>query len=437
MRRTRTAPPVPAVPAPRGAPSQEIVPGAGAAVSAAGTQPVLPAAPPAVQLAGPPAGPPVGVPDRRRPQHATVIARLMGDQGPQQLSEAATSIVRGKRVLVTGAGGSIGSELVRQLAGMGADALYLLDRDESLLHALHLELTGSGLLDDDQLVLADIRDRQRMLSLFAEVKPQIVFHAAAHKHLPMLERFPCEGVKTNVLGTQHLVDAALEHDVERFILISTDKAAAPTSALGRTKRLAELIVQQATAAGTTRFASVRFGNVIGSRGSFLDSVRWQLEHGLPVTMTDPDVTRFMMTIPEAVALVLEASALAEQGETYVLDMGEPVRIVDLVREYAQVARYPDVQLEFSGLRPGEKLHEVLQDVSEESEPTAHPRVSVMHPGPGNPQLRGELAPLYAAALNADTERCGRLLAAALTTAPEPSSCSVPPAPTGSPDGTRS
>src|SRR5205823_1579957 len=203
------------------------------------------------------------------------VDELLGRDEVHLASARAQSLIRGRRVLVTGAGGSIGSELCRQVRRFHPAALYLLDHDESNLHGLHLEITGSGLLDSDEILIADIRDRRRLAQVFALTRPELVFHAAAHKHLPLLERHPCEGVKSNVLGTQHLVELSVQHGVERFVLISTDKAADPTSVLGATKRLAELVVQGA-AGGPTCMASVRFGNVLGSRGSLLSVLAAQV-----------------------------------------------------------------------------------------------------------------------------------------------------------------
>jgi FlaA1/EpsC-like NDP-sugar epimerase len=314
-------------------------------------------------------------------------------------------------VLVTGAGGSIGGQLAEQLYVMGGSDVFLLDHDESALHGLQLRLAGSGLLDNDHLILGDIRDRESMRELFGRLRPNLVFHAAALKHLPLLERFPCEGVKTNVMGTQNLVDAAVETGVERFILISTDKAAAPTSVLGYTKRLAELLVAESAGLGGTGFASVRFGNVLGTRGSLLETLRWQIERGLPVTLTHPYATRFFMSIPEAVGLVLQAATLATAGETYVLDMGSPVRIAELVQRFAEVAGAPHIRVVYRGLRPGEKLHEVLTDAAEVPSPTAFARIGVVPAGRADPQLRAYLAPVFAAARNADSARVRRGLAA--------------------------
>lgn len=249
---------------------------------------------------------------------------LLGRQEHRNLQQAARDAFRGERVLVTGAGGSIGQELCRQIRSCNPASLHMLDHDESNLHTLQLELDGEALLDSPDVIIADIRDRARIGQVFKATRPSVVIHAAAHKHLPLLERHPCEGVKSNVQGTQNLVEAALETDVARFVLISTDKAADPKSILGATKRLAEMILQ-AHVARNTKMCSVRFGNVLGSRGSFLTVIADQVERGDAVTVTDPDVTRFFMTVEEAVGLVLSAAPMAEYGETFVLDMGEPVR----------------------------------------------------------------------------------------------------------------
>ncbi len=298
---------------------------------------------------------------------------LLGRTEEIAYGEEARRLVAGRRVLVTGGGGSIGSELVRQLTRLGAD-VYVVDHDEGALHGLQLQLTGHGLLEDDRFVLADVRDRLGMARLLRDVRPEVVYHAAAHKHLPLLERYPVEGYKTNVLGTSNLVEAAVAAGVERFVNVSTDKAAHPSSVLGATKRLAELIVAARAGAGT-RVASVRFGNVLGSRGSFLHGLSFQLATGAPVTLTHPDVTRYFMTIPEAAGLVIESSVLASSGETYLLDMGSPVKIASLIRQFAQLAGHgPEVKMAITGLRPGEKLHEVLLDDAERREATDHPRV---------------------------------------------------------------
>ncbi|HEX2774233.1 MAG TPA: nucleoside-diphosphate sugar epimerase/dehydratase [Micromonosporaceae bacterium] len=324
------------------------------------------------------------------------VAQLLGRDEIHIASHRARSLVKGRRVLVTGAGGSIGSELCRQIQRFGPAALYLLDHDESNLHGLHLEISGSGLLDSDEIIIADVRDRRRLEQVFAETRPDLVFHAAAHKHLPLLERHPCEGVKTNVLGTHHLVDLALKYGTARFVLISTDKAADPVSVLGATKRLAEVVVQ-AAAGGPTCMASVRFGNVLGSRGSLLSVLADQVGKDKPITITHPDVTRFFMTVEEAVGLVLEAATMAEYAETFVLDMGDPVPIVDLVHKYADAVHLPEVTIRFTGLRPGEKLNEKIFSDSEVRLPTAHPKVWATRATEVPPDLPAMLRELYAAA----------------------------------------
>ncbi|MGI9614327.1 MAG: polysaccharide biosynthesis protein [Acidimicrobiales bacterium] len=269
-----------------------------------------------------------------------------------------TTHIPGRRVLITGAGGSIGSELCRQVSGLAPSELFMLDRDESALHSLQLSIEGKALLDTPQLIVADIRDRDRVRELFAEHSFDVVFHTAALKHLTLLERHPTEGVKTNVYGTLNLIEAAIEHDVSEFVNISTDKAADPTSVLGATKLLAERITSLAAADTGLRFLSVRFGNVLGSRGSVLPTFRQQIARGGPLTVTHPDVTRFFMTIPEAVRLVLQAGAIGRGGEIMILDMGEPVKIVDVARKLIEQSG-KRIDITFTGLREGEKLHEIL------------------------------------------------------------------------------
>jgi FlaA1/EpsC-like NDP-sugar epimerase len=323
------------------------------------------------------------------------FSSLLGRPERRNLQPAVRAALTGARVLVTGAGGSIGQELCRQIRSCDPAALHMLDHDESNLHNLQLELDGKALLDNAEVIIADIRDRARIEQVFRAAKPDIVFHAAAHKHLPLLERHPCEGVKSNVLGTQNLVQAALAANTGCFLLISTDKAADPRSILGATKRLAEMVVQ-AHASGQTRVCSVRFGNVLGSRGSFLTAVAEQVGRGDPVTVTDPEVTRFFMTVEEAVGLVLSAAPMAEGGETFVLDMGEPVRIVDLVRRYAEQLHIPEPQILYTGLRPGEKLHEALFAAAEERLPTVNPGIWATRPSRLPDDFTDRLDKLYLA-----------------------------------------
>jgi FlaA1/EpsC-like NDP-sugar epimerase len=279
----------------------------------------------------------------------------------------------GMRVLVTGAGGSIGSELCRQLHGLGGAELILLDRDESALHAVQLALHGRALLDSDEVALADIRDPARVRQVFDRYRPQVVFHAAAHKHLPLLERYPAEALKTNVWGTLTVLEAAADYGAELFVNISTDKAANPTSVLGYSKRIAERLTAHMSGRSGGEYLSVRFGNVLGSRGSVLTSFCAQVAAGGPVTVTDPEVSRYFMTADEAVQLVLQAAVLGRGAEVLVLDMGEPVRITEIAqRLIASTNRQIDV--EFTGLRPGEKLSEQPLGRGESDHRPRHPLI---------------------------------------------------------------
>lgn len=307
---------------------------------------------------------------------------LLGRASVEIDLDSVADYIRGKRVLVTGAGGSIGSELSRQIRQFDPSELYLLDRDESALHGVQLSMEGRALLDSDMLVVADIRDRERIVEIFDRYRPEVVFHAAALKHLTLLENHPTEGVKTNILGTMHLLEASKTFGVGRFVNISTDKAADPTSVLGATKLAAERLTARAAAETGLPFVSVRFGNVLGSRGSVLPTFMNQLENGLPLTVTDPDVTRYFMTIPEAVTLVVQAGAIGDPGEVMVLDMGEPVKIVDLAQQLIN-SLAPGTPIEFTGLRPGEKMHEVLIGANEQGVTKQHPRIT---------HTQGELGP---------------------------------------------
>jgi FlaA1/EpsC-like NDP-sugar epimerase len=302
------------------------------------------------------------------------VVDLLGRRPVETDLSEITGYLSGKVVLVTGAGGSIGSELARQVRLLGPARLVLLDRDESGLHATQLLLYGSGLLDRDDLVLCDIRDNAALEQVFVHHRPDVVLHAAALKHLPMLERYPEEGWKTNVLGTLNVLRCAAENGVQHFVNVSTDKAADATSVLGQTKRLAERLTAWYAEELGRPFVSVRFGNVLGSRGSMLDAFRAQINQGGPVTVTHPEVTRYFMTIPEACELVLQAGAIGHEGEVLVLDMGQPVRILDVAHRLIKESG-KDVEVEITGLRHGEKLHEVLHSVSEDPAPSRHPLIS--------------------------------------------------------------
>ncbi len=297
-------------------------------------------------------------------------------------------LVRGETVLVTGAGGSIGSELARQVFELDPAGLILLDRAEGPLYDIDRELTLLGERDSGTAArgghhrarletrLANVASLDSMRHIVGEDRPVMVLHAAAYKHVPMMEHHPADAVYTNVGGTLAAVRAALDDGVERFVLVSTDKAVEPTSVMGATKRLAEIAVAAAARQSGRRFVAVRFGNVLGSSGSVVPLFQRQLREGVPLTITDPEMTRYFMTIPEASRLILQASLFGEPGDLFVLDMGEPVRIVDLARDLARLAgRDPDsVPFRYIGLRPGEKLHESLFYDAESSEPTAHPKV---------------------------------------------------------------
>ena len=297
----------------------------------------------------------VGVGDLR----SLDLADLLG-RGEVELDAASISnTISGRIVLVTGAGGSIGSELCRQVQRFGPKRLVMLDRDESGLHSTQISLTGRGLLDGEDTVLADIRDAERMHQVMQQVRPDVVFHAAALKHLPLLESYPEEAWKTNVLGTLNVLKAARAADVAVFVNISTDKAANPSSVLGYSKRLTERLTSDESRHGGGRYVSVRFGNVLGSRGSVITAFTAQIERGGPVTVTHPDVERYFMLIPEACQLVLQAAAIGTDGRVMVLEMGEPVKIVDVARTLISLSGRREIDIVYTGLRPGEKMSEEL------------------------------------------------------------------------------
>lgn len=303
--------------------------------------------------------------------------------------DSIASFITDKRVLVTGAGGSIGSELCRQLVRFSPAEIIMLDRDETGLQGSQISIFGHGLLDTKEVVLADIRDADTIEEIFLIRRPEIVFHAAALKHLPMLEQYPNEAWQTNVLGTLNVLNAAKAAGVETFVNISTDKAANPTSILGHSKRLGEKLTAWFASDTKMSYLSVRFGNVIGSRGSMLPTFTSQIEAGGPLTLTHPDVTRYFMTIPEACQLVIQAGAIGEPGEVLILDMGEPVRIMDVAeRMIAKSGR--EIGIVITGLRHGEKLHEELVGLGENDERPIHPKISHTDVPPLSPdELAGQ------------------------------------------------
>jgi len=285
--------------------------------------------------------------------------------------------LQGRRIVVTGAGGSIGSELCRQIAAASPAELLLLDRYENGLFHIYGELVKAFPGVKLRQVVADITDARRIDQVFGDGRPHVVFHAAAHKHVPLMEDNPCEAVKNNIRGTRIVAEAALRCGVERFVLISTDKAVNPTSVMGATKRVAEMIVERLGNSATTRFAAVRFGNVLGSNGSVVPTFQAQIAKGGPVTVTHPEMRRFFMLIPEAVQLVLHAAASGDAAALFVLEMGEQVRVVDMARDLIRLSGFvpdTDIQIEFTGMRQGEKLYEELVGESECVEPSSVEKV---------------------------------------------------------------
>ena len=289
------------------------------------------------------------------------------------------TFIHNKTVLVTGAGGSIGSELCRQIASFEPKELVMVDIYENTLYEVDIELRRSYPMLKLKTIIASIRDVKRIDEIFNEYKPNLVFHAAAHKHVPLMENSPIEAIKNNVFGTLNVAKAADKYEVDKFILVSTDKAVNPTSIMGATKRICEMIIQMLNAKSRTSYVAVRFGNVLGSHGSVIPIFKRQIEQGGPVTLTDKNITRYFMTISEAVGLILQAITFAEGGEIFVLDMGKQVRIYDLAVKLINMYGYEvdkDIKIEITGLRPGEKLYEELIINEEGLTKTLHEKILV-------------------------------------------------------------
>lgn len=305
------------------------------------------------------------------------IEDLLGRDPVKLDTTAVREYLAGKIVLITGAGGSIGSEIVRQVAKMQPKKLLLLGKGENSIYEITQELKINSPEVKTVPIIADIRDKERIKAIMDYFEPQVVFHAAAHKHVPLMEYQPAEAVRNNILGTKVVADEAAAHNVETFVMISTDKAVNPTSVMGCTKRVAEMYVQSMNKNSGTRFVAVRFGNVLGSRGSVIPLFKKQIAKGGPVTVTHPDMKRYFMTIPEASQLVLQAGAMAKGGEVFVLDMGEPVRIYDLAKDLITLSGLipdKDIEIKITGLRPGEKLFEELLSAEDGTEKTMHKKI---------------------------------------------------------------
>lgn len=354
------------------------------------------------------------------------IDDLLGREPVRLDTGAIGRFIEGQTVLVTGAGGSIGSEICRQVLRFGPARLIMVERAETPLFFIHRELAEHGHIEP---VIADVGDRERMAKVFSTHKPAVVIHAAAYKHVPLMEQYPCQAVLNNVAGTRNVADLAAEHGCKNFILVSTDKAVNPTSVMGATKRVTELYVLSLNSRVPTHFCAVRFGNVLGSNGSVVPIFTEQLKRGGPITVTHPEMTRYFMTIPEASQLVLQAAANGQGGELFILDMGQPVKIADLARDMIRLSGLSeaDVQIVFTGMRPGEKLFEELTLDEERVDTTRHEKIFVGRTADAElDQLRQHLEPLVEAAKNDDDLAVRRELKAIIPTyAFEPPSNVVP------------
>lgn len=310
------------------------------------------------------------------------VEDLLGRDPVQVDLKGIMDYVTAKRVLVTGAGGSIGSELCRQISQFNPEALILLGHGENSIYLIEMELRRSYPHLEVIPVIADVQDKDRINEVFERYQPEVIFHAAAHKHVPLMECNPSEAVKNNIFGTKNVAECADTYGAERFVLVSTDKAVNPTSVMGATKRVAELIVQTLNETSFTKFTAVRFGNVLESRGSVIPLFKQQIEQGGPVTVTHPEMIRYFMTIPEAVQLVIQAGALTKGGEVFILDMGNPVKILDLAKDLIRLSGLTpgkDIEIKFSGIRPGEKLYEEILTKEEGASSSKHDRIFVGKP----------------------------------------------------------
>ena len=307
------------------------------------------------------------------------VDELLKRASVQDEMAPAARYLNGERVIITGGGGSIGSELARQVSSLSPASLILLGKGENSVFEIDQELRHSNVFQPTPII-CDIRDRQGLALVFKAHKPTVVFHAAAHKHVPLMEAVPIEAVRNNVFGTLHLAEEAVRNGIQKFILVSTDKAVNPSNVMGATKRVAEMIVSAMATRSETSFSAVRFGNVLGSRGSLIPILKKQILSGGPVTLTHPEMTRFFMTIPEAVQLILQAGAMGEKGEIFILDMGDPVSIVELTKDMIRLHGLvpgQDIELKFTGIRPGEKIHEELSHSAEDLVPCAIEKISVV------------------------------------------------------------
>lgn len=311
------------------------------------------------------------------------IEDLLGRDPVELNIEEIAGYVKNKVIMVTGGGGSIGSEICRQMTRFNPKKLIILDIYENGVYDLQMELNKKAPHIDKEVIIASVRERNRLEEVFERFRPQVIFHAAAHKHVPLMENNPKEAIKNNIIGTLNLAQCADKYGVQKFVQISTDKAVNPTNIMGATKRVCEMIIQSINKVSKTEFVAVRFGNVLGSNGSVIPLFKKQIASGGPVTVTHPEITRYFMTIPEAAQLVIQAGAMAKGGEIFILDMGKPVKMVDLARDLIKLSGFEpdkDIQIQFVGLRPGEKLYEELLMDEEGIQNTKHKKIFIGKPG---------------------------------------------------------